>query len=151
MMNKRRRAILTLIETNRVETQAELTGLLEKEGFDVTQATVSRDIKELRLIKITSGDGKMYYASQAQPDETSYKRMLNVFSQAYVDADHAANIVVVKTLPGMANAVASAIDASHYEEVLGSIAGDDNVMVVCRTEVYAENLVTRFNRIGKSE
>lgn len=147
MKSRRHTRILKLIETNVVETQEELTNLLREEGFNVTQATVSRDIKDLRLIKVSDGEGNTKYAGLSDNGGSNYTRILKVFSHAFVSADHAQNIVVVRTLSGMANAVASAIDATNYRNVLGTIAGDDNVIVVCRSEEYADSLVDQFNKL----
>jgi len=107
----------------------------------VTQATVSRDIKELKLIKITDENGVTKYSAMKEVNLSLTGKMLSVYSHAFLTADYANNIVVVKTLTGMAQAVAAAIDSLKLTEVLGSIAGDDTIILVCRTEKYAEDIV----------
>lgn len=151
MKSRRHARILKLIESNCVETQEELTRLLREDGFNVTQATVSRDIKDLRLIKVADGEGNTKYVGSYDNSGNNYNRLLKVFSQAFVSADYAVNLVVVRTLSGMANAVASAIDATNYQNVLGTIAGDDNVIVICRSEEYANKLVEQFNKLSVSD
>ncbi|MBE7055943.1 MAG: arginine repressor [Ruminococcaceae bacterium] len=141
MKYTRQAMILDLIEKNSVETQEDLTALLKESGFQVTQATVSRDIKELKLIKITDENGVTKYSAMKEVNLSLTGKMLSVYSHAFLTADYANNIVVVKTLTGMAQAVAAAIDSLKLTEVLGSIAGDDTIILVCRTEKYAEDIV----------
>lgn len=141
MKYSRQAMILDLIEKNSVETQEDLTALLKVNGFQVTQATVSRDIKELKLIKISDEKGVTKYSVMKEGNLSLTGKMLSVFSHAFLTADYANNIVVVKTLTGMAQAVAAAIDSLKLNEVLGSIAGDDTIILVCRTEKYAEDIV----------
>ncbi len=133
--------ILELIDKNVIETQDELSEKLKENGFVVTQATVSRDIKELKLIKVTDENGVSRYCPMLEHSISLPGKLLSVFSHAFVSADYANNIVVVRTLAGMAQAVAAAIDSLKLEEVLGSIAGDDTILIVCRTEKYAEEIV----------
>lgn len=141
MKYSRQAMILDLIEKNSVETQEELTALLKSNGFQVTQATVSRDIKELKLIKVTDESGVTRYSAMKEPNLSLTGKMLSVYSHAFLTADYANNVVVMKTLTGMAQAVAAAVDSLKLEEVLGSIAGDDTIILVCRTEKYAESVV----------
>ena len=133
--------ILELIDKNVIETQDELSEKLKENGFVVTQATVSRDIKELKLIKVTDENGVSRYCPMLEHNISLPGKLLSVFSHAFMSADYANNIVVVRTLAGMAQAVAAAIDSLKLEEVLGSIAGDDTILIVCRTEKYAEEIV----------
>lgn len=149
MKYSRHAKILEIIEKNSIETQEELAEKLKGMGMDVTQATVSRDIKELRLIKVMTEDGKYKYATLAKSDNIVSNRLMNIFSECYVSSDYANNIVVVKTLPGMASAAASAIDSLKHSEVVGSIAGDDTIMIVCRAEKIAEDIVNKFNKMAK--
>src|SRR5690606_829293 len=139
--------ILELIEKYPIETQEELAEKLREHGMDVTQATVSRDIKELRLIKVMSDDGTYRYASITRSENNISNKLLTVFTESFVSCDYANNIVVVKTLPGMAQAAASAVDALKWPEIVGTIAGDDTIMIVCRAEKIAEELVSKFNRM----
>lgn len=149
MKYNRQAKILELIDKNVVETQEELAEKLKEQGMDVTQATVSRDIKELRLIKVMSEDGRYKYASISQSDASISNKLLTIFTESYVSSDFGNNIVVVKTLPGMAQASASAIDSLRLSDIVGTIAGDDTIMIVCRAEKTAEELVNKFNRMAK--
>ena len=149
MKYSRHSKILELIDRYAIETQEELADKLKELGLEVTQATVSRDIKELRLLKVMTEDGRYRYASMSQADNNISNKLLNVFTQSFLSCDYANNIVVVKTLPGMAQASASTIDALRWNEILGTIAGDDTLMVVCRAERIAEELVERLNRLIK--
>lgn len=141
--------ILEIIEKNTIETQEEIVEKLKQLGMDVTQATVSRDIKELRLIKVMTNDQRYKYASIVQNENVISDKLLNVFIQSFVSCDYANNIIVVKTLPGMAQASASAIDSLKWQDIIGTIAGDDTIMIVCRAEKIAEQLVNKFNKLGK--
>lgn len=147
MKYSRHAKILELIDRYAIETQEELAEKLKEQGMDVTQATVSRDIKELRLIKVMSEEGKYKYAPMSQDGSMVSNRLLTVFSQSLVSCDYANNIVVIKTLPGMAQAAASAVDSLKWSEILGTIAGDDTIMIVCRAEKFAEELVNKFSRM----
>jgi transcriptional regulator of arginine metabolism len=149
MKYNRHARILEIIEKNIIETQEELAEKLKLLGMDVTQATVSRDIKELRLIKVMSEDGRYRYAPFSQRESTISNKLLMVLNQSYVSSDYANNIVIVKTLPGMAQAAASAVDSQSWTEVLGTIAGDDTIMIICRAEKIAEELVNKFNKMIK--
>ena len=149
MKYNRHAKILEIIESNIIETQEEIAEKLKEMGMDVTQATVSRDIKELRLIKVMTEDGKYRYASMSQGESSISEKLHTIFIQAYASSDYANNMVVVKTLPGMAQAAASAIDSLRWSEIVGTIAGDDTIMIVCRAEKIAEELVNKFNRMVK--
>lgn len=149
MKYSRHTRILEIIEKNVIETQEELAERLKEMGMDVTQATVSRDIKELRLIKVMTEDGKYKYAPLAKTENIISNRLMTIFSECYVSSDYANNIVVVKTLPAMAQAAASAIDSLKQTEIVGTIAGDDTIMIVCRAEKIAEELVNKFNKMAK--
>lgn len=149
MKYNRQAKILEIIESEVIETQEEIADRLKAIGMDVTQATISRDIKELRLIKVMSEDGRYKYAPFAKTENVVYNRLMTIFTESYTSSDYANNIVVVKTLPGMAQASASAIDSLNWPEIVGSIAGDDTVMIVCRAEKIAEELVDKFNKMAK--
>jgi len=149
MKYNRHAKILEIIEKYVIETQEELAEKLKEQGMDVTQATVSRDIKELRLVKVQTDDGRYRYAPLAQSENVISNKLLTVLTESLVSIDYANNIVVVKTLPGMAQAAASAIDSMKWTEIVGTIAGDDTIMIVCRAEKIAEDLVNRFNRLAK--
>ena len=149
MKYNRHSKILELIERNAIETQEELAEKLKALGMDVTQATVSRDIKELRLIKVMNEDGRYRYAALAQSEGSISNKLLTIFIESFVTCDYANNIVVVKTLSGMAQASAAAVDALKWTEIVGTIAGDDTIMIICRAEKIAEELVNKFNKMAK--
>ena len=149
MKYSRHAKILEMIEKYEIETQEELAEKLKEVGMDVTQATVSRDIKELRLLKVMTKDEHYKYAPISQADGAISNRLLTIFTESFASCDYANNIVVVKTLPGMAQASASAVDSLKWVEIVGTIAGDDTIMIVCRAEKIAEELVNRFNRMLK--
>ena len=150
MKYNRQAKILEIIENEVIETQEEIADKLKELGMDVTQATISRDIKELRLIKVMAADGRYKYAPFSKVENVVINRLMTIFSESYVSSDYANNIVVVKTLPAMAQASASAIDSLNWSEIVGSIAGDDTVMIICRAEKIAEELVNKFNKLAKS-
>jgi len=128
----RQALILEIIEGEDVETQDDLAGRLRGMGHVITQATISRDIKELGLVKAMYGEGRYRYARlAAEKERAANGRVLNVFAEAFVSQRYAGNMVVVRTLPGMAQGAASAVDALGEGGVLGSIAGDDTVFVIC--------------------
>ncbi|MEN6316440.1 MAG: arginine repressor [Clostridiaceae bacterium] len=147
MKYSRHAKILELIENYQIETQEELAEKLKEHGMDVTQATVSRDIKELRLIKVMVDDEHYKYASISHSESTITNRLLTIFTESFVSCDYANNIVVVKTLPGMAQASASAVDTLKWTEIVGTIAGDDTIMIVCRAEKIAEELVNKLSKM----
>lgn len=149
MKYNRHAKILEIIEKYVIETQEELADKLKELGMDVTQATVSRDIKELRLVKVMAEDGRYKYASMSHAENPISNKLLTVFIESFISCDYANNIVVVKTLPGMAQASASAIDALKWNEILGTIAGDDTIMIVCRAEKIAEGLVEKLSKLTK--
>ena len=129
----RHKKILEIIETMSIETQGQLTGCLIEEGFDVTQATVSRDIKELRIVKELTALGSYRYSVSGKEAGNTFSARLNtIFRECVTDIDYASNMVVLKTLPGLASAAASAVDAMKMSIVLGSLAGDDTVFLVMR-------------------
>jgi len=133
MKQKRHLKILELIEQHDVETQEDLLDLLEKAGFMVTQATVSRDIRELNLTKLTIGDGRQKYVPFYERSTLSKDKFVRVLKDGFVSMQAAQNILVLKTVSGMASAVCAAIDALEFVEVVGSIAGDDTIMCVTPT------------------
>ena len=138
MRSKRHDAILKLISSNDIETQQDLTAALANVGYDVTQATVSRDIKELQLVKKSNDAGKYVYTQSHQPRENDVvEKMSIIFSKSVISADYALNIIVLKTLTGMAQGAAAALDSMHYPEILGTIAGDDTIFIVSRSEETA--------------
>lgn len=133
MKTKRQAKILELIRRNDIETQEDLSDRLEQEGFQVTQATVSRDIRELKLTKVALSNGRQKYTAIMEQDENLSEKYTRVFKDGFVSMDMAQNILVIKTVSGMAMAVAAALDAMHLHEIVGCIAGDDTIMCAIRS------------------
>lgn len=133
MKQKRQNKIVELIEKQDIDTQEELTNLLKTAGFSVTQATVSRDIRELKLSKVPSGKGKQKYIVMKTDDSHMNEKYVRVLRDGLVSMDMAQNILVIKTVSGMAMAVAAALDAMKFSEIVGSIAGDDTIMAAVRS------------------
>lgn len=142
MKTERQKAILQLVKTKDIFTQEELTLALAEAGFSAAQATVSRDIRELRLTKESTDIGQKY-AAPAKDDEPGH-RLARIFRDGLVSTDYAGNMLVLRTLSGMAMAVALALDNMDLPEIVGSIAGDDVVMSVVRTEPEAAALAEKF-------
>lgn len=148
MRNKRHDAIITIIKENNVETQQDLTDFLFKVGFEVTQATVSRDIKELGLHKKLNKEGRYVYTSGEKENIDGISdEMSIILSKSIISTDYALNTVVVKTLAGMAQGAASVIDAMNFSECLGTIAGDDTIFVVTRSEEASEKFCKKLKNI----
>jgi transcriptional regulator of arginine metabolism len=139
--------ILELIENNEIETQEELAERLKDCGYNITQATVSRDIKELKLIKTLSESGKYRYTTIKPQDSEFADRHVKVFSDIVLSTDYASNIIVMKTIPGAAQAAAAAIDALNWNDVVGTIAGDDTIFVVVRNEHRATEIVDKVKKL----
>jgi transcriptional regulator of arginine metabolism len=145
MRIERQNAILRLINEHDIETQSELTDSLRALGYEVTQATVSRDIKDLRLVKKQSENGKSVYSKNSDNGFSDIDNRFNlIFSKCVVAIEYAVNNIVIKTLPGMAQAAGAAVDAMDFPEVVGTIAGDDTVMMVVRSEESARRLVYKL-------
>jgi len=144
MKKTRQRKILELIRKREVETQEELASLLQKEGFAVTQATISRDIRELKLFKMPAENGGQKYAASEPEDEPVEEMYIRVLHDAFLSADTAQNLLVIKTVSGMAMAAAAALDAMEFPEIVGCIAGDDTIFVAVRTAEEACGLMGRL-------
>ena len=133
MKNYRHQKIMEIIQQTEVETQEELAGLLCEAGFNVTQATVSRDIKQLKLRKVPSSSGKQCYAPSSSKETFDGDRLVGILKAGFVSMEAASNILVIKTVSGMAMAVAAAIDGLSIPKMVGCIAGDDTIMCAIRT------------------
>ena len=133
MKSKRQEQILALIQDHDIETQEQLLDELKKSGFQATQATISRDIKELRIVKELTSFGTYRYTTAAREVPSAFTGRLNtIFRECVTSFDYAQNIIVIHTLPGLANAAASALDAMNMNVVLGTLAGDDTAVVIMR-------------------
>ena len=147
MKTRRQAKILELIQRNDVETQEELAAYLVREGFQVTQATVSRDIRELKLTKIAMDNGKQKYAVITDADSGMMEKYARVLREGFISMDLAKNIVVIKTVSGMAGAVCAAIDAMKFQEMVGSIAGDDTIICIIRDDEEAVKIMKKLRKI----
>ena len=146
MKTKRQTKMLELIKKHDIETQEELSDYLQKEGYQVTQATVSRDIRELKLTKVAMSNGRQKYTALTEANEDLSEKYTRVFRDAFVSMDMAQNILVIKTVSGMAMAVAAAIDAMHLHEIVGCIAGDDTIMCAVRS---VDDTIAVMSRLRK--
>ena len=146
MKIERQTKILELIRENDIETQSELLEKLNAEGFSATQATVSRDIKELRLVKVPSSSGAYKYASETVSEDESQSHSY-LFSTAVTNIDYAHAIVVIKTKVGMAQAVCAALDSTNRAGVIGTIAGDDTIFVATRSDSASSGLVSDLKKL----
>lgn len=147
MKKQRHSKIVELIEGNDIETQEELAEKLKNAGLSVTQATVSRDIRELKLSKVSTSEGKQKYIVMKQDDNELGDKYIRVLKEGFVSMDQAQNILVVKTVSGMAMAVAAAIDAMKFHEIVGSIAGDDTIMMAVRTVEDTHTLIHHIQKM----
>ena len=148
MRATRQSAILALVSEYEIQTQEELSEKLRKMGYEVTQATVSRDIKELRLVKVRNDSGIVCYRADSQTETSDVEqRLRSILKHSMVSLDSAENDVVIKTLPGVAQAAAAAIDAMHWNEIVGSIAGDDTILMVTRSAKSAVVVIEKLKRI----
>ena len=149
MKGIRHAKIIELISRHEVETQEELADLLLREGFKVTQATVSRDIRDLRLTKVQTASGRQKYVALSPGDQGINEKYQRVLREGLVSMDMAQNILVIKTVSGMAMAVAAAIDNMRWSEVVGSIAGDDTIMCAIRTVEDTLLVMEKLRRITR--
>lgn len=147
MKGNRHQKIVELVENFEIETQEELAECLRKEGYQVTQATVSRDIRQLNLSKVSLGNGKQKYIILKQDDNQIGEKYIRVLKDGFVSMDRAQNILVIKTVAGMAMAVAAAIDTMKLEEIVGSIAGDDTIMAAVRTNEDTELVMEKIRKV----
>lgn len=150
MKNNRQKKILELIVREEIGTQEELMEKLHEAGYDVTQATVSRDIREMKLTKVET-HGKLHYVAYRESDEDLKEKYGRVFREGFISMDNAQNILVIKTVPGMAMAVAAALDSMDFDEVVGSIAGDDTIMCAIRSLEDTVNVMEKLRRIIREE
>lgn len=147
MKKSRHQKIKELVEQFDIETQEELADRLREAGYAVTQATVSRDIRELKLSKIPMGDGRQKYTILVHSDHYLSEKYIRVLKDGFISMDMAQNILVVKTVAGMAMAVAAAIDAMKLREIVGSIAGDDTIMMAVRTVEDTQTVMEKIHNV----
>ena len=149
MKTVRQVAILDIIEKQEIETQEELASALNARGIRVTQATVSRDIKELRLLKVLTPSGKYTYATGDQADNNLTDRFIRMLAESLLSVSSANNLIVVKTLSGSANVAAEALDSMHWPEVLGTLAGDNTVLLIIRSNEETITVTSRIREMMK--
>ena len=149
MKAKRHDLIGKLIASENIETQEELANRLREHGLSVTQATVSRDIKELRLIKVLTGEGRYKYATVEKAESDLQERFIRLFSNCVVSITSAGNLIVVKTMAGSAAVAAEAIDSMKCPEIAGSIAGDNTIFVAVREGKNVTDLIKKFQKMMK--
>lgn len=145
MKYSRHAKILDIVENGVIETQDDLAEALQEAGFSVTQATVSRDIKELRLIKELMSDGRYKYTAVRHTKGVANDRFLKLFKESVLGLDYTGQFIVIKTLVGAASAAAAAIDALDAQEIVGTLAGDDTIFLLVRSEEQVQPLIDRFN------
>lgn len=145
-MNKGQRhiKIREIITKNEVETQDELVDYLKDAGFNVTQATVSRDIKELHLVKVPLIDGRYKYSLPSDQRFNPLQRLRRALMDSFVSIDGSENLIVMKTLPGNANAIGALIDNLDWDDIIGTICGDDTILIICRNRDNSQELIDRF-------
>lgn len=149
MKSVRHAMILDIIESADIETQEELADELSKRGIVVTQATVSRDIKELRLLKVLADNDGYKYATVDKAEKGLSERFIRIFSESTLSMQSAENIIVIKTLSGSANAAAEAVDSLRWPEIVGSLAGDNTILVVIKDKEHVQNVMDKFNAMIK--
>lgn len=150
MKARRTFAIIDIITNQRISTQEELCEALKSSGYDVTQATVSRDIKELHLVKIPDDQGYRYALPDNSPVRNSRERMRRLFQDSVIAIDWSENIIVIKTLPGAAQSIASLIDIADLANILGTVAGDDTIFVVVKPKKAVKSAVKYFEALINS-
>ncbi|AYF54930.1 arginine repressor [Clostridium botulinum C] len=147
MKIQRHSKILEIINTKDIETQEELAEELKKRGVDVTQATVSRDIKELKLIKVLSENGSYKYATISKSDSFITNKLVNVFTNTVISVESVQNFVVVKTLSGSGSAAAESIDSMNFDGIAGTIAGDNTIFILTMNEDKAQEIVKKLRKM----
>ena len=149
MKTVRQVAILDIIEKQDIETQEDLAEALRQRGIGVTQATVSRDIKELRLLKVLSANGVYKYATADKAEHGLSDRLIRMLTDSVLSISSANNLIVIKTLSGSANVAAEALDSLHWPEVLGALAGDNTILMIIRSNEEAPVIISRVQELMK--
>ncbi|MEK8127518.1 transcriptional regulator ArgR [Paenibacillus filicis] len=143
MKGQRHVKIREIITNNEIETQDDLVEQLGLAGFHVTQATISRDIKEMHLIKVPLDDGRYKYSMPADQRYNPLQRLRRALNDHFVHIDYSENLVVLKSLPGTANAIGALIDSLEWNEIMGTICGDDTILIICRTKEHSVHVVNQ--------
>ena len=149
MKSVRHDLILDIIDKKDIETQEELVAELKAHGVKVTQATVSRDIKELRLLKVLSENGGYKYSTAERAEKGMSERFIRILTESVMSIESAMNLIVIKTISASAQAAAEAIDSLKWPELLGTIAGDNTILVIARSQEAVETVVSRFHALIK--
>lgn len=147
MKRKRLDLIRKLIEKYSISTQEELLRRLEENGFEVTQATISRDINELRIIKMMGSNGQYRYVTSNTDSDELVSKFNAIFGQSVISADYAGNTIVIRCYTGMAQAACAAFDSMQWDGLVGTLAGDDTIFALCRTEGYASQMKDAIQRL----
>ena len=150
MKSKRQNEIIEIISTADIETQEELAAALRERGYPITQATVSRDIRELRLIKVTSKSGGYKYAKPVRHEVAVSERLTRILADSLIHVEAAANLIVVKTLSGSANVAAEALDNLGWAEIIGTIAGDNTIFIAAKSNDEADNITARIRKMTEN-
>ena len=150
MKSKRQYEIIEISSTADIETQEELAAALRERGYPITQATVSRDIRELRLIKVTSKSGGYKYAKPVRHEVAVSERLTRILADSLIHVEAAANLVVVKTLSGSANVAAEALDNLGWAEIIGTIAGDNTIFIAAKSNDEADNITARIRKMTEN-
>lgn len=150
-MKARRQALIReIVDTQSIQTQEELAQALREHGMVVTQATVSRDIKEMHLLKVLAEDGSYRYATMDKEEQGTNDRLIRMLADSVVGMDSANNLIVIRTLPGSAHVAGEAVDSLRWSEVLGTIAGDNTILVIARSNEDVEPVLRRFRALIRS-
>ncbi len=149
MKSVRHNLILEIIESKDIETQEELAEELKRRNVKVTQATVSRDIKELRLLKVLAEGGRYKYATVERAEKGMSDRFIRILSESVMSIETSGNLIVIKTISASAPAAAEAIDSMKWPEILGTISGDNTLLLIVRSESSVEGLLQRFDALIK--
>ena len=147
-MKARRQALIReIVDTQSIQTQEELAQALREHGMVVTQATVSRDIKEMHLLKVLAEDGSSRYATMDKEEQGTSDRLIRMLADSVIGMDSANNLIVIRTLPGSAHVAGEAVDSLRWSEVLGTIAGDNTILVIVRSNEDVEPVMRRFRAL----
>lgn len=147
MRYSRQNKIIELISNNEIDTQDKLVSMLKECGYEVTQATISRDIKELQLVKTLTSSGKYKYSVHKSQDLPVSDRFVKIFRETITSVDASGNIIVVKTLSGCANAAGEAIDTSNFDHIIGSLAGDNTLLLIADSPENVPEILEKFDRM----